>query len=426
MSRTARFVLMALVLFAATPLGHAQFHDPNPDAADAFEEMIRHYRQRPGLKVKTTVGIEIVEGDMEARSSQVSAEFTFGSDRQAVVEVRDFRCYLSNDSITAVHGENEDAYFSMSDEGSPYYTLLAMFMDLPFPHLAIMLGEASMDDLYMQFHPKAPWSRPTSVAMERRGDKQVQIITMTSDFETMDIIVDPETHLMQSLHLEISGGHLVQPGVTMSYEHEFTYETYEQPLPDETFTFDTGEREKVDMLVQLIPRAQGERRGVAGGPVLDRPAPPLILATIDGQAIDLEELRGQVVVMDFWASWCGPCVAALPILHEVDRWARDEMLPVKVFTVNTFEIPNPDENTPDARLQQARDFWASHRFTLPVAMDYTDEVAAAYSVGAIPTTFVIRSDGVVHAQHVGAGPAYEEDLKRDIRAAIDALEAAPE
>jgi len=56
-------------------------------------------------------------------------------------------------------------------------------------------------------------------------------------------------------------------------------------------------------------------------------------------------------------------------------------------------------------------------------MDYTDETAAAYGINGIPATFVIRSDGIVQAQHAGAGPDYVEQLKGEIRAALAALES---
>lgn len=414
-------LLVTLTLFSAAP-AWAQFHDADPKAAAAFEEMINAYRQRPALSVATRVSVEVDDGRAEARSSEVTAEFVFGRDRRAVVTVRDMQSYLSNGTVTIVHQKNSDAYFSMRDEDSPYYVLLAMFMDLPFPHLGIHLGEDDMDDLYMQFHPKAPWVRPTAVTTEQRDGQPMQVLTMTSDFETIEMHIDPDTMLIQEMSLTITGGHLVQPGATMRYVHAFEYETHEEPLPDEAFAIDVDDREQVDVLMALLPERERPQGHIEGGPVVGRVAPPMLLATIDGDAIDIEELRGQVLVIDFWASWCGPCIAALPVLHDVDRWAQDELLPVKVFTVNTFEIPNPRESTPDARLAQARAFWDEHRFRLPVAMDYTDEVAASYGVGGIPTTFVVRSDGVVHSKHVGAGASYGDDLKRDIQDAIAALE----
>lgn len=420
MSGMIRYTLLILMVLGVSPTAFGQFHDADPEAEKAFAEMVRVYRERPGLKVKSKVRIEIAEDDAEASSIEVEGAFLFGGDRKAIVKLRDLTCYLADGTISAVHEENGDAYFTMSDDGSPYYALMAMFVSMPYPHLAIMLGEEAMEDLYMQFHPQAPWARPTGLTRAVRDGKEVQIIRMTSDFERMDVVVDAQSKLIERINLEITGGQLVRAGATMKYVHTFGYETYDEPLGDGAFVLDTGERKKVDMLAELRP--ERDRRGVLGGPILGKEAPPLVLATIDGGAIDLESLRGQVVVIDFWATWCQPCVAALPLLHDVARWASDQMLPVTVFTVNTFEIPNVDQNTPDARLAQASEFWEEHRFSLRVAMDYTDEVAAAYGVGGIPTTIIIRSDGVVHSKHVGAGRTYVEDLKRDIVAAIEALE----
>jgi thiol-disulfide isomerase/thioredoxin len=411
--------LLTVALAGAPAMG--QFHDAEPAAADAFEKLIASYRARPALTVESTVSVTISADDMDATSEEVTATFVLTNDKRAKVTTRGLECYLSNGTITIVHRDNEQMYFISDDGGSPYYALLMAFMDLPFPHMSIFLGESDMEDLYMQFHPRSPWVRPTGVAEVNRDGRDVQVITMSSDFEGIEIVVNPETMLIESMTVEVTGGHLVREGMTMLLEHGFTYTTHDAPLPDETFTFDPGERQRVDTLAALFPRRGPEQRQ-AGGATVGREAPPFVLATSDGDAIDLEDLRGQVVVIDFWATWCGPCIVALPLLHDVDRWARDELLPVKVMTINTFEILNPDDNSPDARLEQARSFWQEHRFRLPVAMDYTDEVAAEYGVSGIPTTFVIRSDGVVHSKHVGAGTSYVDDLKRDIREAIAAVE----
>jgi thiol-disulfide isomerase/thioredoxin len=140
---------------------------------------------------------------------------------------------------------------------------------------------------------------------------------------------------------------------------------------------------------------------------------------MDGGAIDLEELRGKVVVLDFWATWCPPCRKALPRLHEVARWVREEALPVEIVTINVWEVTDPAQDTPDKRLENVRAFWTRNEYSLPVAMDYTDATAMAYGVRGIPATFVLRSDLVVHGQP----RADVETLKASIREALDALEA---
>ena len=163
-----------------------------------------------------------------------------------------------------------------------------------------------------------------------------------------------------------------------------------------------------DIAIGAIPAA-----GLQG-----KPAPGFVLQTADGQEVDLEKLAGQVVVLDFWATWCGPCRQALPLLHNVGRWAKDEQLPVIIYTVNVWERGE----TPKEKLEAATTFWKSQRFTLPIAMDYTDATAAAYGVSGIPTTVIIRADGIVNEIHVGAGGNYEQMMKHGISEAIKAIE----
>jgi len=114
------------------------------------------------------------------------------------------------------------------------------------------------------------------------------------------------------------------------------------------------------------------------------------------------------------------------MLHQVAKWSDGEQLPVTVLTINVWEIRDPNTDNPDARLASAKKTWEKRGFTLPIAMDYTDEAAKAYGVTGIPTAVVIRADGVVHKLHVGGSPTYVEDLKADIQEALKAVEAGAE
>lgn len=426
MMKLRRCELIGMVLLSATltAAAEAQSHEPDPEAVRAFETMIKAYRARPALTVKTGITITITEGEVERKGPQVNAELVFDNQRRGHFKLRGYECFISDGEITAIHGETDEGFFQIPDDDSPYYTLMNMFMDVPFPHLAIAFGEESIDDICMQFHPKAPWVKPTGVEQVVREGQALQIISLTSDYEDMEIAIDPETKLIQSIDLEITGGYLVQNGATMRYEHTFEYEIHEVPLAESFYTYEPGDRQRMDMLVSLAPRPKQD--GPQDKGLVGQDAPGFVLETIDGNVIDLEDLQGEVVILDFWATWCGPCIQALPLLHEVALWAEDELLPVRVLTVNVFEGNSMPVDTPEGRKNKASSFWSKKNFTLPVLMDYSDQTAMAYGVNSIPSTFIISPDGKVHTQHVGLSPDYVELLKNDIIQAIEAMESDDE
>jgi thiol-disulfide isomerase/thioredoxin len=267
---------------------------------------------------------------------------------------------------------------------------------------------------------------PVSVEDVTVDDVVLRRIVLRGEEGSLAMDVDPETKLIRSMVHEVTGGHTVQPGTRRVTTYVIENKT--EGIP-EALAFDPGSRQRVDLLAALLPRPQAPEGGGGGGgiampaegPLIGKPAPPFILATATGDAVDLDDLRGRVVVLDFWATWCAPCRAALPKLHDVAAWARQRGLPVEFLTINVWESRDPAKDTPDDRLKSVRAFWQNAGYTLPVAMDYTDETAAAYGVQGIPATFVIRADGIVHAK-----PVPDVDLlKQAIEAAIEAAPPPP-
>ena len=426
------FALLVQLSAASIALGQDAAEAPAAPAADpaalkAFTKMVKSYRERPALTVKSTVKIELSQDGAAATPREVKGEFIFGPERSAVVKLKGFTCYLNKGTISAVHESTDHSYYTAGDDGSPYYALLNAFFDMPFPELAMELGEDSIEDVLTQFHPNAPDVQPSSVATEEEDGKTIERLMLSGDGEKMELIIDPKTQLIQSIELKVTGGQFVQQGATLVYKHTYEYETHDKPLDPATFTLDPGQRQRVDLMATLMPRPAAAQPGaeVAEQPaehaLVGKPAPTFTLATIDEKSVDLEKLRGRVVVLDFWASWCGPCMQALPMLHQVAKWASDEQLPVTFVTINVWEVRDPNAK-PEDRLASAKATWTKKNFTLPVAMDYSDKVAGDYGVNGIPTGVIIRADGVVHAVHVGASADYVQTMKDDIQAALKAVE----
>ena len=150
---------------------------------------------------------------------------------------------------------------------------------------------------------------------------------------------------------------------------------------------------------------QAVTQGQVPAPQLGFLAPDFTLPALDGGQVALRDLRGQVVVLNFWASWCPPCRAEMPALaHVAQDYAPKG---VTVLAVHATASDSP---------QAARRFLEELGITLPVALDTEGQVVQTYRIGAFPTTFFVDTQGVIRDIVVG-GPLSEASL----RARLDAL-----
>ncbi len=118
-------------------------------------------------------------------------------------------------------------------------------------------------------------------------------------------------------------------------------------------------------------------------------APDLSLATLDGKKISLDDLRGQVVLVNFWATWCPPCRAEMPEIENVYEKYRAQGF--TVLAVNVAE----DEPTITPFIKQ-------YNLTFPILLDRDTFAAKRFLVAGLPTTFFIGRDGVIRATNLGA------------------------
>jgi tetratricopeptide (TPR) repeat protein len=135
-----------------------------------------------------------------------------------------------------------------------------------------------------------------------------------------------------------------------------------------------------------------------------KPAPDFALATLKGESIQLSKLQGKVVMIDFWATWCGPCVSELPNLAKLyDKYSKN---PKVVFL-------SIDTNEPATAIKP---FMEKNSYSFTVLLGNQTSVPQQYGVDGIPTKFLIDRNGKIQFKHVGGGPEPKviDDLRREI------------
>jgi peroxiredoxin len=134
-------------------------------------------------------------------------------------------------------------------------------------------------------------------------------------------------------------------------------------------------------------------------------APAFQLEAIAGGTVDLKSLKGKVVMLDFWATWCGPCRASIPHLNELYAEHREAGLEILGISV--------DQAGPDA----VRAFTKRQKMDYPLVMANSDIVRAYGGITSIPTAFLIDREGRVRQKYVGLRPksAYEQDILKLLR-----------
>ena len=153
---------------------------------------------------------------------------------------------------------------------------------------------------------------------------------------------------------------------------------------------------------------EGAELGRPAAPREGFAAPDFSLAALDGSLVRLSDFRGQVVVINFWASWCPPCRAEMPAFQRVARSSMGTGL--AILGVNATAQDSPS---------RARDFAADLALEFPILLDDTGEVNRLYLVRALPTTILVGSDGTIDQVIVG-GPVQEAVLRAALQPLLEA------
>ncbi len=250
-----------------------------------------------------------------------------------------------------------------------------------------------------------PGATLTGVEESSNGD----VILMNTMMGSVAITVTPEL-TVSNVVLTI-----IQPGMPeMELKAEAVTELVKE-IP--AVKFDSENRKKYDSIEAIIAESNGAPGAEEEVEISGETAPDFTLASLDGSSeVTLSKLKGTVVVLDFWATWCGPCKRGLPMLNEFDIWAKEEGINVKVFAVNVWE-----RGDAAAIKEKVTKFWMDNKYTTPVLMGSSDDkLTDNYGVSGIPTTVIIGLDGRVSKTHVGFSADMVSVLKKDVEAALSA------
>ena len=165
-----------------------------------------------------------------------------------------------------------------------------------------------------------------------------------------------------------------------------------EPVPVELFRF---EPPPGAIEVANFPRAAGP-----GTPLPQTASPDFTLSDLKGEKVSLASLKGKAVVLNFWATWCAPCVAEMPEIEQAQRRFAGKGL--VVLAINDNEEP-----------EKVRRFMEEHGYTFRVLLDRDDHVGQQYSVAGWPSMFFIDREGYIRAQYRGYNPLkLMDDLKK--------------
>ncbi len=138
----------------------------------------------------------------------------------------------------------------------------------------------------------------------------------------------------------------------------------------------------------------------------EKMVPAVVVNTLAGKRFNLDEMGGKVVLIDFWATWCGPCKQELPHMKKLAAQYADA--PFELISVSW-----------DANEKEWKDFVAANGMTWNQYRDATHSLSTSFGINAIPHYFTIDANGVLTAENLGSGSDIDGRIKKLVKQAID-------
>ena len=391
--------LFVAVLTAAMAIiaGEAGSQSEVQRAREILETSAKAYRDVDALRDTLSYVVSAPGSEQETKTQ----EYGFGPGRRVFVKNALLEAVALDKTFYLTQSDVSDKYVSVSydrDFGSTLRNVAGAGSLFEPPPLAMHEGkslDACIDTFRFNLLEQL---RIAGCRAAVAGDdgKSYDEVQFTANNGELTLRIDRQTNFFATVSFQVKPAGAPE-GFLVRVNGTFLPRASAEP----PITFNAGSRSVVNNLTELASKRLA----------LGSPAPDFALETLDGKKIALRELRGSVVLLDFWATWCVPCWKALKETQSIADWAATEKLPVKVFAVNTLE-KGSDAGEKSKRVQA---FWRSQGFAMPTLFDSNSEMFKAYASPGLPSMVLISQTGTILRYHEGLFPEMEKTLKRELR-----------
>ncbi len=375
--------------------------DVTPEARKLLDDIRAAYAALQSMELAGSYRLEV---DAAGQQQDNQADFT-----ASFLAPNRFRHELSNDAMIVSNGKQSYLFVARvnrfhEDETSPSRPPLAQLSEFisqvlrrQNPSLRAAVCEDAAEALLQE-------SQSASIAAPARLDQtDYPVLRVICDRIEIDFLIDPRTHLIRQVRCDLSDD-LVASGLhdvkRAMLTVDYTMVTPNAAVAEQVFAWQPPAG-AIEARRTAAAVANDDPESLVG-----KPAPDFTLKDIEDKPVSLRELRGSVVVLDFWATWCGPCRVGLPHLEKLRAEFNDDG--VRILAINLREEKD-----------LVRKFLEETRLSLPVLFDTDGSVAEKYAVSGIPQTVVIGKNGAIRNVLVGLAPDGEQTLRKAIQEAIE-------